>query len=47
MDRFDQKDLEIHFRELAQLRQTGTPEAYITYFQRMAVMVTIYLSKGW
>jgi hypothetical protein len=40
MDRFDKKDPEIHFRELAQLRQTGTPEAYITYFQRMAVMVT-------
>jgi hypothetical protein len=24
MDRFDRKDLEIHFRDLAQLRQTGT-----------------------
>jgi hypothetical protein len=40
MDKFDKKDPEIHFRELAQLRQTGTPEAYITYFHRMAVMVT-------
>jgi hypothetical protein len=40
MDKFDKKDPEIHFRELAQLRQTCTPEAYITYFQRMVVMVT-------
>jgi hypothetical protein len=40
MDRFDQKDPEIHFRELAQLKQTSTPEAYIIYFQRMPVMVT-------
>jgi hypothetical protein len=39
MDKFDKKDLEIHFRELAQLRQTGTPYAYITNFQRMAFMV--------
>jgi hypothetical protein len=40
MDMFDKKDPEIHFRELAQLKQTGTPDAYITDFQRMAVMVT-------
>jgi hypothetical protein len=39
MNRFD-RDPEIHFRELAQLRQTGLPEAYITNFQRMVVMVT-------
>jgi hypothetical protein len=30
MDRFDRKDPEIHFRDLAQLRQTGTAEAFIT-----------------
>jgi hypothetical protein len=30
MDRFDRKDLEIHLRDLAQLRQTGTTEAFIT-----------------
>jgi hypothetical protein len=40
MHRFEKKDPEVHFRELAQLRQTGTPDAYITYFQRMVVMVT-------
>jgi hypothetical protein len=33
MDRFDKKDLEIHFRELAQLRQRGTLDAYITIFR--------------
>jgi hypothetical protein len=32
MDRFDKKDPEIHFRDLAQLRQTGTAEAFITEF---------------
>jgi hypothetical protein len=40
MDRFDKKDPELHFRELAQLRQSGTPDAYISEFQRIAVMVT-------
>jgi hypothetical protein len=30
MERFDQKEPEIHFREKAQLKQTGTSEAYIT-----------------
>jgi hypothetical protein len=32
MDRFDRRDPEIHFRDLAQLRQTGTTEAFITSF---------------
>jgi hypothetical protein len=40
MDRFDRKNPEIHFRDLAQLRQTGTEEAFITEFQRVAVAVT-------
>jgi hypothetical protein len=40
MDRFDRRDPEIHFRDLAQLRQTGTPEAFITEFQWVAVAVT-------
>jgi hypothetical protein len=40
MDRFDRKDPEIHFRDLAQLRQTGTVEAFIIEFQRVAVAVT-------
>jgi hypothetical protein len=32
MDRFERKDPEIHFRDLDQLRQTGTTEAFITKF---------------
>jgi hypothetical protein len=40
MDKFDRRDPEIHFRDLAQLRQTGTPKAFITKFQRVAVAVT-------
>ena len=40
IERFDQKDPEIHFRELAQLRKTGSPDSYILEFQRVAVMVT-------
>jgi hypothetical protein len=44
MDRFDRRDPEIHFRDLAQLRQTGTPEAFITEFHRVVVVVT-YISE--
>ena len=40
MERLDWKDPEIHFRELAQLKQTGSAEAFISEFQRVAVMVT-------
>jgi hypothetical protein len=40
MDRFERRDPEIHFRDLAQLRQTGTTEAFITEFHRVAVAVT-------
>jgi hypothetical protein len=39
IDRFDQGDLELHFRELTQLRQTRSPEVYIEEFQRLAVML--------
>ena len=40
MDRFDRKDPEIHFRDLAQLRQTGTAEAFIMEFQWVSVAMT-------
>ena len=40
MERFDRRDPEIHFRDLAQLRQTGTAEAFISEFQRVAMAVT-------
>ena len=37
---FDRKDPEIHFRELAQLKQTGSAKSFISKFQRIAIMVT-------
>jgi hypothetical protein len=40
MDRFDRRDSKIHFRDLAQLRQTGTTKAFIMEFQRIVVAVT-------
>ena len=40
MERFDRKDPEIHFRELTQLKQTSSVEAFISEFQRVAAMVT-------
>jgi hypothetical protein len=39
IDRFDQGDPKLHFRELTQLKKTGTTEAFIEEFQRLAVMV--------
>jgi hypothetical protein len=40
MERFDRKDLELHFRELEQLKQVGTSDSYITEFYRLEVTVT-------
>jgi hypothetical protein len=40
MDKFDRMDPKIHFKDLTQLRQNGTAEAFITEFQRAAVAVT-------
>jgi hypothetical protein len=39
IDRFDQGDPELHFRELTQLRQTRSPEVYIEEFKRIEFMV--------
>jgi hypothetical protein len=39
IDRFDQGDPELPFRELTQLKKTGVAEAYIEEFQRLVVMV--------
>ena len=33
IERFDRKDPEVHFRELAQLKQTGSADAFILGFQ--------------
>ncbi|KAH9293373.1 hypothetical protein KI387_041420 [Taxus chinensis] len=38
-ERFDRTDLDMHFRELAQLKQEGSLERYISDFERLAVMV--------
>ena len=40
IERFDQRDPDISFRDLANIRQVGTLEAYILEFQKVAVMVT-------
>ena len=40
MDKFEKKDLDIHFRDLAELRHTKTTKVYIKEFHRMSVMVT-------
>ncbi|XP_059073754.1 uncharacterized protein LOC131874408 [Cryptomeria japonica] len=40
IDRFDMKDPELHFMELAQLRQWGPINSYISDFQRLSVLVT-------
>ena len=39
VERFDRKDPETYFRDLAQLRQSGNLETYISDFQRLSVMV--------
>ena len=39
VERFDKKDSEVFFRDLAQLRQTDSLEVYINEFQRLSVMV--------
>ena len=41
MERFDKKDVEIHFKDLAhQLKQTISAKTFIFEFQRVAVMVS-------
>jgi hypothetical protein len=47
MDMFDKKYPKIHFREFSGLRQTSTTKAYITNFQRMAIMVTDISQQLW
>jgi hypothetical protein len=40
MERFDRRDPKLHFRDLTQLRQTGSVEAFITEFQQKAVAIS-------
>ena len=38
--RFDGRDTDISFHELAHIRQVGTPESYTKEFEKVAVMVS-------
>ena len=40
MERFERKDPELPFKELAQLKQVGTPESYMLEFEKISVMVS-------
>ena len=40
MERFERKDPELPFKELAQLKQVGTPEAYMLEFENILVRVS-------
>jgi hypothetical protein len=40
MERFDRRDPELDFKDLTQLRQTWSVEAFITEFQQKAVVVS-------
>jgi hypothetical protein len=40
MERFDRRDPELDSRDLTQLRQTRSVEAFITEFQQKAVVVS-------
>lgn len=40
IDRFDSKDLELHLKDLTQLKQTRTVEQYISEFEKLVVLVT-------
>ena len=45
MEWFDKKDPKIHFKEIAQLKQTGSAETFISEFQRVVVMVSHMLKS--
>lgn len=45
VERFDQKDLELHFQELANLRQTGSAQAYMAELQRLVMIVSDILES--
>ena len=45
-ERFDRRDPDISFRDFTHIRQVGTPEAYVSEFQKVAIMVTDILESG-
>ena len=40
MEIFERKDPELPFKELAQLKQVGTPKAYMLEFEKLSIMVS-------
>ncbi len=46
IEKFDNKDPELHFKELAQLKQWTSVENYIAEFLRLAVLVTNITPNG-
>ena len=40
MDIFERKDTKLPFKEIAQLKKIGTPEAYMLEFENLSVMVS-------
>ena len=46
IERFDRRDPEEHFVELMRLKQTGSPDTYISDFLRLSVMLPD-LSAAW
>ena len=47
IDCIDRKDLELNFKELAQLKKTKVVERYIIEFQRLLVLVKDLLFYSW
>lgn len=47
IDPFDEKDPELNFKELAQLKQSGPVDSYIIEFQRLSVSVTDISEHWW
>ena len=46
MESFERKNPGLPFKELAQLNQVGTPEAYMLEFENISVMVSnVYMAR--
>ena len=46
MERFERKYHELPFKELAQIKQVGTPKAYMLEFENISVMVSdVYMAR--
>ena len=47
IDQSDNKDMELNFKDLAQLRQTGSIDQYIGEFQKLSILVTKFFERRW